>query len=136
MYVLDSNTISYYFRNEACVVSALREIPLNQIAVPAIVIYELQYGLRRLPDDAATPRLRALDKFIKFMRIIDVDRSVAECAARIRSQLETQGTPIGAHDILIAASALSIQGQLVTRNVREFQRVQGLQVVNWFDIEK
>lgn len=132
MWVLDSNTISYYFRNEACVVNALREIPLNQIAVPAIVVYELQYGLRRLSDAAAQPRLRALAKFLQFMQIIDIDSNVAEHAARIRVQLEQQGTPIGAHDILIAASALSVHGQLVTRNIREFDRVQGLKVINWF----
>ena len=69
----------------------------------------------------------------QFLSIIDVNEKVAELAAQIRVDLEKIGLPIGAHDVLIAASALSVNGQLVTRNVREFERVQGLQVVNWFE---
>jgi tRNA(fMet)-specific endonuclease VapC len=133
MLVLDTNTISYYFRNEPCVVQQLQATPLQQIAVPAIVVYELKYGILRLPREAALPRLKALAKFLQFLSIIDVDKKVAELAAQVRVDLETIGLPIGAHDVLIAASALSVNGQLVTRNGREFERVQGLQVVNWFD---
>lgn len=110
----------------------MQATPLQEIAVPAIVVYELQYGILRLPPSAAQPRLKALTKFLRFLHIIAVDEEVAAHAARIRVQLESEGTPIGAHDVLIAASALSINGQLVTRNIREFERVQGLQVVNWF----
>jgi len=133
MLVLDTNTISYYFRNEPCVVQQLQATPLQQIAVPAIVVYELKYGILRLPREAALPRLKALSKFLQFLSIIDVNEKVAELAAQIRVDLEMIGLPIGAHDVLIAASALSVNGQLVTRNVREFERVQGLQIVNWFE---
>lgn len=132
MLVLDTNTISYYFRNEPCVVQQLQATPLHQIAVPAIVVYELKYGILRLSEEAAQPRLKALSKFLQFLTIIDVDEQVANIAANIRIDLERKGLVIGAHDVLIAASALSVNGQLVTRNVREFERVQGLQVVNWF----
>ena len=47
--------------------------------------------------------------------------------------LESAGTPIGPHDTLIAATALRHQATLVTRNVREFARVPGLQWVNWHE---
>ena len=133
MLVLDTNTISYYFRNEACVVQQLQATPLQYVAVPAIVVYELQYGILRLAHEAAQPRLKVLNKFLQFLSIIAVDETVAKIAANIRIDLETKGTPIGAHDVLIAASALAVNGQLVTRNVREFERVQGLQVINWFE---
>jgi tRNA(fMet)-specific endonuclease VapC len=65
------------------------------------------------------------------MTILPFDESAAGYAARVRSELEQQGTPIGTHDILIAATTLAIQGTLVTRNVREFSRVSGLSWVNW-----
>ena len=52
-------------------------------------------------------------------------------AARLRADLEALGTPIGPHDVLIAATALRHQSTLVTRNVREFSRVPGLQWLNW-----
>jgi tRNA(fMet)-specific endonuclease VapC len=51
----------------------------------------------------------------------------------VRAQLEAQGTPIGAVDTMIAGVALAHGLILVTRNVREFERVQGLQILNWFE---
>jgi tRNA(fMet)-specific endonuclease VapC len=50
---------------------------------------------------------------------------------RIRAELEKAGTPIGGNDLLIAAHALAVDGVLVTDNIREFKRIEGLQVENW-----
>ena len=131
MLVLDANTISYYFRGDARVVPRLQAMAPEEAGVPAIVIYELRYGLQRLPPEASRPRLEALEKLLRPMRMLAFDDICAEQAAWIRCTLERQGTPIGAHDILIAATALRHQARLVTRNEREFARVPGLQVVNW-----
>jgi tRNA(fMet)-specific endonuclease VapC len=131
MFVLDSNTISYYFRGDPQVVSRLHALKPGDMAVPAIVVYELRYGLRRLPTEAATPRLAALDKFLTSLQILPFDATCADIAADIRVGLERQGTPIDPHDVLIAATALRHGAALVTRNVREFARVARLDVVNW-----
>lgn len=61
------------------------------------------------------------------------DSACAVLAARIRAELEALGTPIGPHDTLIAATALRHHAALVTRNVREFSRVAGLQCLNWHE---
>lgn len=50
---------------------------------------------------------------------------------RLRADLERRGTPIGANVMLIAAHALALGATLVTDNMREFERVQGLAMVNW-----
>ncbi len=131
MLILDSNTISYYFRGDPQVVPRLQALPPAQIGVPAIVEYELRYGLLRLAPKAATPRLTALATFLRPMQILPFDSQCAAHAARIRAELESAGTPIGPHDTLIAATALRHQATLVTRNVREFSRVAGLLWVNW-----
>ena len=52
MLVLDSNTISYYFRGDAQVVPRMQALPPAELGVPAIVEYELRYGLLRLPPEA------------------------------------------------------------------------------------
>jgi tRNA(fMet)-specific endonuclease VapC len=65
------------------------------------------------------------------MQVLPFDAECAAHAARIRVTLEAAGTPIGPHDTLIAASALRHQATLVTRNVREFSRVPGLQWISW-----
>jgi tRNA(fMet)-specific endonuclease VapC len=131
MLVLDSNTISYYFRGDPQVVPRLQALSPCNLAVPAIVEYELRYGLLRLPPEAATPRLAALAQLLRPLQVLPFDSECAAHAARIRAELEAAGTPIGAHDTLIAATTLRHQATLVTRNVREFSRVVGLQWVNW-----
>jgi tRNA(fMet)-specific endonuclease VapC len=60
-----------------------------------------------------------------------LDAGVAEDYGRLRTRLEKKGPPIGALDLLIAAQALSLGLTLVTNNVREFARVEGLTVENW-----
>jgi tRNA(fMet)-specific endonuclease VapC len=104
-----------------------------EVGVPAIVEYELRYGLLRLPEEAAAPCLDALARLLRPMQILPFDSECAAHAARIRRDLEAAGTPIGPHDTLIAATALRHQAVLVTRNLREFARVPGLQCVNWHD---
>ncbi len=133
MLALDTNTISYYFRGDAQVVPRLHALPPAQLGVPSVVVYELRHGLMRLPPAAAQPRLEALSKFLGPLRVLDFDQACAQVAAALRARLEAQGTPIGPHDVLIAATALRHGAALVTRNVSEFSRVQGLQVVNWHD---
>jgi len=134
MLILDSNTISYYFRGDPLVVPRLQALRPSDVGVPAIVEYELRYGLLRLPDMAAAPRLAALVQLLRPLQLLPFDSECASQAARIRVALEIAGTPIGPHDMLIAATAMRHQATLVTRNVREFSRVQGLQWLNWHDI--
>ena len=131
MLILDSNTISYYFRGAPHVVPRLQALSPAEIGVPAIVEYELRYGLLRLPPEAANPRLAALAALLRPMQVLPFDSECAVHAARLRADLEAAGTPIGPHDTLIAATALRYQATLVTRNVREFARVPGLQWLNW-----
>jgi len=131
--ILDSNTISYYFRGNPQVVPRLQALSPAEIGVPAVVEYELRYGLLRLPQEVSAPRLAALDALLRPVQLLLFDSECATHAARIRVALEAVGAPIGPHDTLIAATAVRHQGTLVTRNVREFSRVPGLQWINWHE---
>lgn len=133
MVVLDTNTISYYFRGDSKVVSRLLHASPDEVAVPAIVEYELRYGLQRLPQAAAKPRFKALDSFLLPLKVLSFDSRCARQAAHVCSELEAVGTPIGPHDILIAATALRHAATLITRNTREFARVPGLMLENWHE---
>lgn len=133
MLILDSNTISYYFRGDPQVVPRLQALSPADVGVPSIVEYELRYRLLRLPQEVAAPRLIALAQLLRPLQLLPFNSECAVHAARIRAEMEAVGTPIGPHDTLIAATALSYQATLVTRNVREFSRVQGLQWLNWHE---
>lgn len=133
MLILDSNIISYYLRGDPQVVPRVQAQTPAEVGVPAIVEYELRYGLLRLPQEAAKPRLAALMQLLQPMQRLPFDSDCAAHAARLRVELEAAGTPIGPHDTLIAATALRYQATLVTRNEREFSRVPGLQWLNWHE---
>ncbi|BAU07769.1 hypothetical protein FIS3754_37040 [Fischerella sp. NIES-3754] len=69
--------------------------------------------------------------FLSSITILPFGLEAAEQAAQIRSVLKAAGTPIGAYDLLIAATALTHNLIIVTSNVREFQRLPDLQIENW-----
>ena len=73
MLILDSNTVSYYFRGDPQVVPRLQSLRPAEVGVPAIVECELRYGLLRLPDEASAPRLAALTQLLRPMRILPFD---------------------------------------------------------------
>lgn len=72
-----------------------------------------------------------MERFVSAIMELPLDRAAAEAAARIRTDLERQGTPIGPYNLLIAGQALSSDLTLVTKNVGEFQRVNGLKLESW-----
>lgn len=67
--------------------------------------------------------------------MLDFDTQAAKAYASIRADLESKGKVIGANDLLISAHALSRGLILVTNNVKEFERVGGLQIENWITNE-
>ena len=128
-FALDTNTLSYYMRQEGRVAERFQALPPQQIALPSVVVYELNYGLRRVGRRTA---LDALAKLVQTVDVLDFDLEAADHAARIRIELEARGTPISNADLLIAATARRHGCTLVTHNTREFARVPGLVVEDWY----
>lgn len=130
MYALDTNSLSYFLKGRGRVGERLLAQPPAKVGLPSVVLYELAYGASR---SQAPPDLKArLEALLQSLPILPFGEAEARAAARIRADLETVGTPIGPHDVLIAATALAHGATLVTRNVREFRRVKGLLVENWY----
>lgn len=130
MYVLDTNTLIYFFKGMGSVADNLLSKKPADIGIPAIVLYELELGIAK----SAAPKKRAmqLDKLIDTVQILGFSTPEAKASAQIRATLEKQGTPIGPYDTLIAGTALANQGTLVTHNTGEFKRIKKLAVENWY----
>lgn len=130
MFVLDTNTLIYFFQGRDRVVEALEALPSEELCIPTVVIYELQVGIEK----SASPerRTQLLEKTMLRANVVDFDRKAAVAAARIRARLERLGSPIGAVDVLIAGMTVSLDATLVTHNTGEFARVAGLSLVDWF----
>jgi tRNA(fMet)-specific endonuclease VapC len=130
MYVLDTNTLSYFFRGEGRVAEHLGNVSPSDVAIPAIVLFEIEAGIARSAD--AGRRRSQLDEAVSSVQVLAFGSKEARSAARVRADLEAAGTPIGPYDVLIAGTALANGATLVTRNKREFQRVAGLSVESWY----
>jgi tRNA(fMet)-specific endonuclease VapC len=102
----------------------------REIAVSAITLMEIEYGLLLNPGKAKKLR-PILAEFFASISILPFGDREAICAAQIRAALKQSGTPIGAYDLLIGATAITHHLKLITANPKEFERIQGLSWENW-----
>ena len=130
MFVLDTNTLIYFFKGLGNVAANLLGKPPKDIGVPAIVLYELEVGIHK--SNSPEKREGQLAVFMSVVNLLPFGMNEAKVAAQIRAHLEAQGQPIGPYDILIAATALANQATLITRNTREFSRIDQLVIENWY----
>ena len=131
MYLLDTNTLIYFFKQQGHVAAHLQQVPAHKIALASVVLFELEYGLLRSTKPAA--QKNGMDAARAAHQVLPMDYKSAKAAAWVRHTLEVAGLPIGKVDQLIAGIAMANDLILVTRNTREFARVPGLRLENWFD---
>lgn len=129
-YLLDTNTIVRHLNGRAPNVrTKIRAIQLADLAVSAVVVAGLRYGAAKSVNPVRA--ITVQDQFLNLIGFVPFDRQAAEAYGAIRATLERQGTPIGANDLLIGATALAHQLILVTHNTREFSRIAGLLYEDW-----
>ena len=129
MFVLDTNVCIHIVNHASAKIAArFRKIPPREIALCSIVKAELLGAYHSQRVDA---NVRLLQELFEPLSSLPFDDRCAEVAGRIRADLRVQGTPIGANDLLIAATALAHDAVLVTHNTREFARVSGLRLEDW-----
>jgi tRNA(fMet)-specific endonuclease VapC len=133
-YLLDTNICIYIIKKYP--ENVLKKLELiiksenqNEIYLSSISLSELYYGVEK--SHQSEKNREALKGFLTPFEFIDFDEKCAEVFGRIRSDLEKKGNLIGPYDLQIAAVALSNDLILVTNNVSEFNRVQGLKIENW-----
>jgi tRNA(fMet)-specific endonuclease VapC len=121
--------IPYWARQTSpMLLKQLLATPPAELRISALVEHELRFGF------ALTPGTRAEELTLRLLEVIPgipFGSAEARRAAVLRSGLARIGKPIGPYDVLIAATALEHQLTLVTHNVREFRRVEGLAVEDW-----
>jgi tRNA(fMet)-specific endonuclease VapC len=131
VFVLDTNTVLDYFKGKGRVAEHLLAVAPSEIALAAVSACEVWVGV--LGSQNPKRRREQFEAFLSVVEILPFDAEAGIRAAELRHNLERAGEAIGPLDTLIAATALSNGGVLVTRNLREFARVPGLKTVNWHD---
>ncbi len=129
-YLLDTNICIYIARRKPRqVLSRLQQLRPGDVGMSVITYLELVYGAWK--SQQVQENLARVEQLQRLLPAQPLDLGVAGHYGRLRTELERRGSPIGAYDLLIAAHALSLRLTLVTNNVREFLRIEGLQVENW-----
>jgi len=129
-YLLDTNICIYVIKQKPENVLINLQSKMNDgVAISTITLAELMYGV----EASAYPEKNAvaLNQFLSIIDILPFDDEAAVEYGKICAALRRQGTPIGVMDMLIAAHAKAKGLIIVTNNVSEFERVEGLRLENW-----
>lgn len=130
MYLLDTNTLIYFFKNLGNVSEVLLSKSPKEIAIPAITLYELEVGIAKSKNPQK--RRKQLKELVSQVAVFQFGAKEAAIAALVKANLEKKGTPIGPYDNLIAGIALCTKSTLVTHNTKGFKRIKKLNVEDWF----
>jgi tRNA(fMet)-specific endonuclease VapC len=126
--MLDTDISSYIIkRRPASLVEKFKK-HAETLSVSVLTAAELRFGAQKAGRPALT---ELVEEYLERIAILDWTSEITVPYARIRSELEHSGKPIGNMDLLIAAHAVSQGMTLVTNNLKHFVNVPGLQVEVW-----
>ena len=129
-FLLDTDTCIYALKQNERVIGRLLATPREDVMVSVITEAELRTGAAK--SSSALKTLRAIENFLRPLTLIDFTSDDAIAYATVRARLERAGTPIGPLDTLLASQAVARKLTIVSNNEREFRRVAGLAIENWF----
>jgi tRNA(fMet)-specific endonuclease VapC len=132
-HVLDTNSFIDHLRGGAAskVTAKMASAPPGSVYLCSVVLAELIYGAMHSGPAHQAANLALIARLRQQFVSLPFDDRAAEEYGEIREYLAALGTPIGAHDLMIAAIAQASQMTLVTHNTTEFSRVPGLKLEDW-----
>ena len=131
-YMLDTNIVIYVIKRRPVEVLEIFNRHAGQMCISSITFAELIHGVEKSARPAQN--MRQVEDFTSRLEVLPYASKAASHYGEIRANLERQGKPIGVNDLHIAGHARSEGMTLVTNNLREFERVEGLRLENWVGI--
>lgn len=129
-YLVDTNILIYLMNSKSSELqNKFISHPTQEFFVSTITVAELIYGAKK--SSRVEQNLNAAIKILSPFSIIDFTSMDAFEYGDIRCDLERKGQIIGANDLLIAAQARRLNLTVITANLKEYERVKGLNVENW-----
>lgn len=126
-YLLDTNVLVAMFRGQYGIRQAILKAGFENCAISEITLAELLTGAYRGGFDRHAHEIAFLRDHFEIVPI----SAALDVYARLRADLEGNGTPLDSFDLLIAATALGNKLILVTHNTRHFSRIPGLKIRDW-----
>lgn len=128
-FMLDTNIAIYVIKRKPPEVLAAFNLHADQMTISSITLAELLHGVEK--SEFVERNLRKVEDFVSRLEVLDYTRGASAHYGDIRADLERKGTVIGVNDLHIAGHARSEGLVLVTNNLSEFERVEGLRTTNW-----
>lgn len=128
-FMLDTNIIIYVMKNRPKQVKDRFKLHSGQMCISSVTLGELVFGAEH--SQQTDRNLADIEEMTARIEVLPFEDKAAYHFGRIRSDLYRMGRPIGPYDMMIAGHARASAMILVTNNVKEFERVPGLQVENW-----
>lgn len=130
LYMLDTNTASYIIKGKPAMVREhLRKVPMASVSISSITQAELLRGVARKPEAKRLPI--AVKEFLIRVEIMPWESDAAEAYARLCTSCESEGTPLGTMDMLIAAHSVAVGAVLVTNDQAFYNIKHPLSLVDW-----
>jgi predicted nucleic acid-binding protein len=129
-YALDTNIVSYYLKNNRDIINKVDNVlaDYNRIIISPIVYFEIK---RWLLSNNALIKMAAFEKLCSYSGIGIIDKDLLEIATSLYVKLKKQGITIEDADILIASDCIKNNLILVTNNIKHFEMIKELQIINW-----
>ena len=130
--VVDSSVFIAAERGKLDLEHVLRDHGDEPIVIAAITASELLHGIHRALEPSQRHRREAfVERLLADLPLVPFDLVVARVHARLAAELAARGSPVGAHDLQIAATAVAVGYDVATRDERSFPRIPGLRVLRW-----
>lgn len=130
MWLLDTDVcVALINRSDEQAAARLLEHPPGSVRLCSVAKAELHFGAQN--SARLSENLQRIEIFCRAFESLPFDDDSARHYGIVRAQLRREGRPIGGNDLMIASIAIANSHVLVTRNVREFSRVAGLEVESW-----
>lgn len=129
-YLLDTNIVSHVIKGtSAAAQQRLQQVPMTALAISAVTLGEMQYGLAKCGHPPGLTQL--IHEFLLRVDVLPWDAHTATCYGDLRSRCQASGITLGALDMMIAAHAVAADCTLVSDD-RAFARIPGgLLLDNW-----
>lgn len=127
-YLLDTNICIHLFRGKFNLIEKFNEINLDDCAISEITLAELMFGA----ENSSNPKknFKIIDSFSEQIKILPIFNSVQIYASE-KVRLRKKGKIISDFDLLIGATAIANELIMVTENLKEFERINGIEIENW-----
>jgi len=131
-YLLDTCIITDFVKNNQKTVEKIKQLSPRDLCISVITTSEIEYGIQKINGTKKGDHIiKVTNALVSIIEEVSVNHNIAIEAGMIRARLVSEGKIVGAHDILIAATAKVNKLVMITNNIKDFIRIDGLEMESW-----